>query len=34
MTRWLRRHAESITAVCVTVSILLGGMLVYILHNS
>lgn len=32
MTRWLRRHAETITAVCVVISILLGGVLVYIAH--
>jgi hypothetical protein len=34
MTRWLRKHAETVTAACVGLSILLGGLLAYLVHLS
>jgi hypothetical protein len=34
MIRWLRRNAEIVTAVCVLLSVLLGGLLIYILSLS
>lgn len=32
MSRWLREHAEVITASCVVTSLILGGVLYYIFH--
>ena len=32
MLKFLKRNAELITAVCVLVSLVLGGALIYILH--
>lgn len=32
MTRWLRKNAEAVTAVCIVLSLVLGGALVYILR--
>lgn len=34
MMRWLRQNAQTVTLVCVSISVILGGVLAYIFYQA